>query len=253
MSQLPTESTENAQDLGKYLLHSSVEIRQILKTLASRGALVTAYYNDGRDSFLTSVVGVDQDRVYLDSGQTESINRSVGAARHFIVTTALDKIKIQFSLSSLKSGRFENRNVFSAVLPDEMLRLQRREFYRLETPVSIPLKLQIPGRRIAGQATVVDISGGGVGVVIPSDPDLQMKVGLSIDGCKIDLPQEGMLVANLCIRNRFQASSSRSGTGGVRLGMEFVDLPAAELMRVQRFITRIERERRAREKEKNSS
>ena len=52
-------------------------------------------------------------------------------------------------------------------------------------------------------------------------------------------------MATLCVRNLFEVTT-RSGSHFARIGCEFVGLPAPRLTMVQRYITRVERERKAR-------
>jgi hypothetical protein len=58
------------------------------------------------------------------------------------------------------------------------------------------------------------------------------------------LPDEGLLVTSLCVRNMFDVTT-RSGTRYVRVGCEYVGMTSARLAMVQRYITRMERERKA--------
>ena len=69
--------------------------------------------------------------------------------------------------------------------------------------------------------------------------------GAALNDCKMTLPDEGLLVANLCVRNKFDVTT-RGGSHYVRVGCEFVALPGARTSMVQRYITRVERERKAR-------
>jgi len=69
--------------------------------------------------------------------------------------------------------------------------------------------------------------------------------GAVLSDCKMTLPEEGLLVARLCVRNKFDVTT-RGGARYVRVGCEFIDLPGARMSMVQRYITRIERERKAR-------
>ena len=69
--------------------------------------------------------------------------------------------------------------------------------------------------------------------------------GDTLSDCKIALPDEGLLVATICVRNLFEVTS-RSGSHFLRIGCEFVNLPASRLTLIQRYITRVERERKAR-------
>lgn len=43
------------------------------------------------------------------------------------------------------------------------------------------------------------------------------------------------------------AQDNRSGQAFLRIGFEFLNLPGARLAQIQRYITRIERERKARD------
>jgi hypothetical protein len=65
------------------------------------------------------------------------------------------------------------------------------------------------------------------------------------NNCKIALPEEGLLITTLRIRNAFDVTT-KSGTHYIRVGCEFIDLQGPRLTLIQRYITRIERERKAR-------
>ena len=54
-----------------------------------------------------------------------------------------------------------------------------------------------------------------------------------------------LLVVTLTVRNQFDVTT-RSGSRYVRVGCEFANMSAAKLTVVQRYITRVERERKAR-------
>ena len=59
------------------------------------------------------------------------------------------------------------------------------------------------------------------------------------------LPEEGLLTVDLLIRNKFDVST-RTGYHFVRIGCEYIDISAQKRGMVQRYIIRIERERKAR-------
>jgi len=52
-------------------------------------------------------------------------------------------------------------------------------------------------------------------------------------------------VTALCVRNAFPVTT-KTGNQYLRLGCEYLDLPGTRLTMIQRYITRIERERKAR-------
>lgn len=79
----------------------------------------------------------------------------------------------------------------------------------------------------------------------PTDAESLLAIGSVLPNCRLDIPEEGVIQANLIIRNAYQITM-RNGSRHLRVGCEYVDLPGNRLSMIQRYITRIERERKAR-------
>ena len=249
---LPLIELENAADYSSYLLHSSSEILSVLRTLIQKGALITVYFDQGRAFLLTSLIDLypDRNELVFDLGSNTEMNQRALAADRLIFTTQIDKVKIQFRLGKLSPTQFEGRSAFRGEMPDALLRLQRREYFRLSTPIASPVQIAVAlqrddGSRLSAELPLFDISGGGVGLMAPPDLSALFRRGEVLRECRINLPNEGLVSATVCVRNAFDVTA-RSGAHHVRVGCEFVDLPAARLSMVQRYITRVERERKAR-------
>lgn len=239
-----------ASDRDKYLVRSRPEILFILRTLMQKNALVTAYVNHGNHFILTSVLELDPDanEMILDYGANESLNRQALKAEKLVLITSQDRIKIQFMLNSISKTQHANRPAFSAPIPDQILRLQRREYYRITSPQVNPLKCVIPvndgEHEDVVEVGILDISCGGMAVIdhrqlIDFIPDT------SYDGCRIELPDIGTVVATLQVRNTFEVTL-KNGLTCWRSGCQFVGLPEQMRTLIQRYITRLERERNAR-------
>jgi c-di-GMP-binding flagellar brake protein YcgR len=247
----PIEDTQG--DYSKYLLYSRTEIRFLMRSILQKGALITLHFDHGKSFILTALIAISEDGnwIYLDYGGSDEMNQRALKADKLIGATVLDKVKIQFSLAGVQTTQASGRQVFAARMPETVLRLQRREFFRLQTPIANPLKCRTTLRLDDGssrelEANLLDISGGGVGLAIPADLAALLPVGSLIPNCHIALPEEGAIHVTLCVRNAFNAAN-RAGQPFLRLGCEFVDLPGTALTLVQRYITRTERERKARE------
>lgn len=237
---------------GKYLLHSRTEIIFILRSMLKKDAMVTVYFDHGRFFFLTALVDIDDrnGHVFIDLGSDETINQRALKADHLLCTASLDKVKIQFSLDGLQPAKQGGRPAFAARFPKAMLRLQRREYFRLETPQGNPILCQIKmsgrdGTPVALNLPLLDISGGGIGLMAPLEAEDTLAIGSLLGNCRMDIPDEGVIQANLVIRNAFHVTM-RNGSTYLRVGCEYVDLPGNRLTMIQRYITRIERERKAR-------
>lgn len=239
-----------SDNFSQYLLREKREIAFILRQLSARRSMVNAYYGEGSNFLITSVVGLgkDESQIYVDLGPDEEAITSALHYDQLLCMTQLDKIKIQFALSSLERTQFDGFPALRAPLPKVLLRLQRREYYRLVAPVSDSLTCQISTDDSGKQrfdVRVVDISGGGVAVIVPPNgakfqPDMVFKQ------CNLILPEYGSIPVSLRVRSVFRVQT-QSGEDLTRVGCQFLDLPVATANAVQRYILKTERERKARE------
>ena len=241
------------KNFSEYLLYSRSEILFVLRSVLQKKCMLTVYFDGGRSFFLTSLLAISDDGnwLYFDVSNDPAVNGKALAANKLMFTTMLEKVKVQFSVSGFQEVPAGTRKAFACQLPETLLRLQRREHFRLTTPVASPLKCEL-GVPLAGggseklSLTLLDISGGGVGLMVPDAQAPLFKAGTTLPSCSIDLPNEGRVVTALGVRNVFPVET-KNGSHYTRVGCEFVDLPGAHLNWVQRYITRVERERKARD------
>ena len=248
----PQFELEQADDYSQYLLFSRSEILAVLRTLIQKNAMITVHFDQGRSFLLTSMISLAAENTgfFLDIGSDDEMNRRALKAKKLIFTALIDKVKIQFSLEKIILVQHDGRPSFYGRIPEKLLRLQRREYFRLSTPIANPLKLHTTLPRPDGslmqiEFPLIDISGGGVGLTVSLEQAQLFQRGDLLVDCRLMLPNEGLLVTTLCVRNMFNVTT-RSGAHYVRVGCEFTDMPPARLTLVQRYITRVERERKAR-------
>lgn len=243
----------HADDEARFLLRDPREILQLLKSLISARALTTAHLEPGSQSFLTVILDLIEANgaLLIDGSKDEAINKQIEAAERITCITQLDRIRIQFALSGATRSDRDDGPVFAAPLPTEVLRLQRRDFYRLSMPVThavtCAIPMPLPG---GGQKTVslriLDISGGGIAVVVPPS-DFPFEPGMEFSGCELKLPEVEPIRAQLTVRNLFRLVT-RNGVEMFRAGCKFSVLPAHAESVIQRYILKVERERNARER-----
>lgn len=243
-----------ANDQRKFEVGSRAEILTLLRSLMAEGAMVTCYFNQGYDFLLTTLIDVSADgkSLVLDYGSNAEMSRKMLRADKIKCTSAKDKIKIEFELDGVSAIEHEGNNAFLCAVPDSLVRLQRRAYYRLETPRANPPLCDIPipqpdGSLESLQAIVVDISGGGIGLSLPPG-QAEIVVGAEFWGATTDLGGGDTLEFGVNVRNVYEV---RSADGGVRqrAGCQFVDLPGSALARIQRYVVQVERERTLQEKQ----
>ena len=238
-----------SDDYEQYLLHDRREIGYVLRQLAARRSMITAYLDAGSRFLMSSVLSVSDDdkRLFLDLGNDETLNQDAAKAGQLLCVTQLEKVKIQFAIHQPSLERFGKYPALASALPEVLLRLQRREYYRLTAPVSHSLICRIPAPGLNGrvEARIIDISGGGLAVIVPPK-DLNFTADQKYVDCRLDLPEFGPVTASLRVRNIFRITN-RSGTDMLRAGCQFEDLPTPMANAIQRYILRVERDRKARD------
>jgi c-di-GMP-binding flagellar brake protein YcgR len=236
-------------DSHQYSIASRLEISQILRAIMRNAGLITASVDGGGDFFLTSIVRVDNEAGYLMlecERHGEYVERVLGK-QHLLCSTTLDKIKIQFVCEGIELAVCDGRDAFKARLPQELLRLQRREYFRMATPIAKPVKctLSLPDSdvRASVELSLIDISCGGLAALTPQEifvPEL----GACYD-CVLHLPGTAALRTQVQARNAYMMKLP-SGKITQRSGFAFVNLRESMLSTIQRYIMGLERQRNTR-------
>ena len=226
------------------------EIIALLRAIGEKAQLIRMLVHGEADVCVTSILDVDPDTnsVYIDCSIDREQNKRIVAAKKLAFETTLDKIRILFSADNAEATTINGGPAFVVSVPTSLIRLQRREFYRMATPVSNPVRalIPIPLEQGGGSASVplADISCGGI-AILDNKLILGNTIGQKYADCKLDLPEIGMVSTGLRVRNSMELTLLNNKTNR-RLGCEFIDISRANLAAVQRYITRLERERNAR-------
>ncbi|WP_341675074.1 flagellar brake protein [Niveibacterium sp. SC-1] len=238
-------------DLARFVVRGPKEIRFLMRQLSERTSLVSAYPADAGHFALLSILDVPEspdEHLILDVSQDEAQNTALLRSERIICVSQLDRVRIQFELPGIQAGRHLDKPALISRMPAAVLRLQRREFYRLQTPVTDPVRCVVPigeaGKSQPLDTRVLDISGGGVAVCLP-DTGHGFHVDREFTGCQLFLQDTQALVIRLRVRNLFKVTLP-GGNEILRAGCEFVGLTPAQENHIQRYILRIERERAAR-------
>jgi c-di-GMP-binding flagellar brake protein YcgR len=91
---------------------------------------------------------------------------------------------------------------------------------------------------------LADISCGGV-AILDNKQQLSTTIGDNYPNCRIELPEIGPVTTTLQIRNSQDVELLNHKTNR-RIGCLFVDISRGSMAGVQRYITKLERERNAR-------
>lgn len=232
----------------RYAVHSRAEILFLLRAMQKRKLLVNLDLPGSRQIVVTSVLAVDeaQDVLILDSARGDALNRELMSGKGAEFITQLDGVSITFPTGPVTLGTYEKLPALRLALPRSLIRLQRREHFRVALPIANPVKCIVRPTPEDGPdpitAHIVDIGGGGVALA-DSGGRLGTETGKLLPDCQLLLPDVGTLVTTLEVRNSAQIRL-HNGAFQTRLGCKFASLPNEAATRLQRFVMQIERARR---------
>jgi c-di-GMP-binding flagellar brake protein YcgR len=205
----------------------------------------SVHFRNGEEMFLTTLLAVDADkgRLIFDCSGSIETNRCLVLSEKNIFRGHPGGVPVHFSTGMASEISFEGDKAFSVALPDHVVRLQRREHFRIETPRVNPLILvaRLADGRLLKLA-VHDISVGGAGVDSAELPE-GIELGTVLRNCHFALPGDTKeLFFSATVRN-YRDYETRLGQRGWRIGVQFDDLSAGDQSRIQRYIAKVERER----------
>ena len=233
----------SSDEENEYLISNPKEIVSILQNIAQRKSRVALYYNEGISMVLTMILAVDDNGVWIDAASNPLDNRLIERSKRIIFVSTHNQAKVQFVAGDVVLGTYEDAPAFSLGLPKKLLRLQRRDYYRLVTSETGALNCVI--RPLANQATqhevtVMDISIGGVALVC-EQTGVELHPGMVYEHCQIELPGLGTVEAAIEVKNAFEITD-RSGKIKRRAGCVFVKPDGKTTMLLQRYVAQMQQQ-----------
>jgi len=231
----------------QFTVQNQKQIIQILNELAKNHEMLKVSFS--QDTCLTSVISVDVHHrvVYLDIGIDDAFNSRLLASSH-VTFSKDDGIRLKWTSTQLTLATLKDGKAIKIALPQKLMRLQRREFFRLTTPIANPVLCIIPiineesynvEREL--ELALVDISLGGVGVIVAEPLDQVLVIGASFNQCRINLPDVGETNLTLQVRN-ISSITMKDGTVKCRVGLQFISPSRANEGLINRYTYNLERQ-----------
>lgn len=237
-----------SEDIGPYRLSSPIEVGFILRSLVQRADFITVYFNSGRDLLLTRILHVNQktQQFIFDLSGHQASNDALLHTEKAIFVGLPDGVKVQFSTHDIRRVDFEGSPAFIAPFPPDVIKLQRREFFRLHTPISTPYycRLTLPKSEGPIRLDIHDVSLGGVGMWLPKNLFEKIESGMKIEQAMFDFGPGGVMRGDIEVRN-CRPVESRQGQTQYILGVKFINFTRSQEAALQKLISHLERERKA--------
>ena len=234
----------SAEPVDKFRVDSNIEIIYILRSMMKANALTTLTFDNSDGFILTNIIDIDlkHREIIFDYGTDQASNRCALKADKFNVFTLLNRVEIQFVCHDIDKIKFEGRSAFRARIPESLLRLQKREYYRMDMPANKLLKCKIPlPEGDYAEVVLQNISRGGMAVLDP-DHKFNFESGADYRGCLIDLPGVGAAKLNLQVKS-ISEITQRGGVKCLRAGLQFhEDTEERVLSMIQRYVLQLQME-----------
>jgi c-di-GMP-binding flagellar brake protein YcgR len=242
-------AAEHDEFLARYTLHSRTDILFQLRAIQKRKLLVNLDLQGTRQIVVTSVLAVDErnNAIILDSARGDALNHDLMSGKGAEFITQIDGVSISFATGPVTLCDYEKLPALRIALPKSLVRLQRREHFRVPMPIANPVKCIVPAPeedtdRDSVTTHIVDIGCGGVALADPSGR-LGIETGRMLPDCRLLLPETEVVLTTLEVRNSAQIRL-HNGAFQTRLGCMFINLPNDMAAKLQRFVMAIERARR---------
>lgn len=234
-----------------YRVRSAIERLRLIRELGRKAEPITVHLGDdasnGEIYFVTTILDADKDRntFVFERAQSEEQNQIMASRNEIKCAARLDRVPLEFVISNPVNCSHQGIDAFMARIPERMIRVQRREFFRLVIPsntlASCRARITSPDTPpLELSLEITDISIGGIGCDLPYIPDMMLEVGAVLKECKLFIPDIQPVTLDLEIKNIFQRTTGNGKTQ--HIGLSFMNRPEQFANQIQRYIYQAERE-----------
>jgi c-di-GMP-binding flagellar brake protein YcgR len=247
MGDTRSQHTPTAAERERFEVRARLEIVSLLRDLLAQRALLTVEFGLAGECIATTLLAVNPEfeELVIDYGSDLAADARLLAASALVLSTELDHIPIRFDAARATETTFAGRPAMRIRLPASILRLQRREFFRVRIPAASHLVCQVP--LSAGDAVehahapvrVFDLSCGGM-ALIGYPPTLRLAPGGTFFDCRLELPDVGLVRTDFAVVHAIEPKGP-FGANVRRCGGRFVGMRPGGVPLIQRYIDGIQR------------
>ena len=228
-------------DIEKYFLHSKGEIAQKLRLLEKSKSSITGYFNNGNEFFLTAIVDVIRDKniLVLDISNNKELNDKVLKSEHIVFKAKHLGITAQFNTKNMQTAKLKGQRFFACPLPEDLLWVQRRQYFRVRIPLCDNALFQIT--KEVGELKeyrIIDVSAGGIAIADETF-ELQVEAGDELHDSNLIFEDNLSTTTNLTIQNTLPLDFNNPDAGQ-RIGCMFQGLKSDFAAELQKYINALD-------------
>jgi len=238
-------------DIAKYLVRNPKQVLTYLKMLSAERCLISANFGtDNKDTFLTAIIDIDEKKqtITIDCGPKEYLNKKLLDSAIIKCSTKYKGIKVLFEGRKVKKSGKTGQPAFSLPIPGSIYWMQKRQFYRIKSPLSknsyctISFKDPETEEVTTVDLKLHDLSACGISILNDSaDLSAQFSASARLDNCTLVLENEDKLTLDLEVRNKHPLNPNNPGKTE-RVGCKIVNPTPRVESTILRYMQKIERE-----------
>ncbi len=237
------------ENISTFLIKNPKQILNYLTTLSTEKCLIAAGFGD-RHSFLTAILEIDEKNrtVIMDCGPKEYLNKELLNLGIVDCKADFKGIKVLFEGRDVKRTGKPDQPALSIRIPDQIYWVQRRQFYRVRSPLSKKSYCIITFQSSASDDAknlsfkLYDLSISGFSIIGDSlEQAKEITMDAEFSNCKLVLNGTETHIISFIPHNRL-AINPNSPEKSQRIGCEFVNLSPRTENAFLRYIQGIERE-----------
>lgn len=215
------------------------QIIGLLRRIKDARSLLRIRIPGSERSFTSMLLDINTEKGYIlldeiNSAGGHELAREVGKVRVF---SQHDGVDMNFSCNIRVVQNRKGLTFYQAPLPEYISYMQRRSEFRVHITLDQHLQLILPLNPDATlDGELCDLSFGGVGARL--ETDMELKQGLVIPDCKIQIPDEEPIQTSLEIRFVREENNGQQ----TRIGGRFVNLTPELRTHLRKTVTRLQRE-----------
>lgn len=229
-----------------YSISDPKEITRNLTLVWKKKCLLTANFGE-HESFITTIINIDAKKniLVLDYGPKEYLNKKLLSSSNVTFQAEFSGIEAIIPGNKITKSREDEQAVFQLPIPESIIWKQRRQFYRVNSPLFNPASCLFTvdkENEINIQLDLHDVSLSGMALVYD---DLELSEILAskekFENCKLTLPEIGEGIVSFTIRNEAPLNREKPNKTQ-KIGCEFSNIKPAFESALQRYIQTVERE-----------
>jgi c-di-GMP-binding flagellar brake protein YcgR len=231
----------DAHDYDRFRVEDGAEVLELLRrSLASR-AICSVRAAGRPETYLSPLREIaDDGQAVLDSPRAPVIERALAAGSVAAIDLRLPECRVSFEARVVRIGQVDGRSLLRLERPTSLIRVEKRETFRVRVPEQLALTLTLDASDAALESLpLYDLSVQGAAVTVRGARD-HFWAGKVFERARLTLPDGSEWAMALRVIHAGVVRRSADG-GELRVGLQFVHPPAGLETAVAKVVGRIAR------------